>query len=480
MKIKTRIFLGIFAIVSVGFYFLLDWIVDDLTPRYRESTEEPLVDAARILASVAATSAKDGEIDVMLFRRAFADVYSRSFNARIYDFVKTNVDFRVYITDAGGTVIFDSRGRDEGEDYSTWRDVNLTLQGEYGARTSHDEIATGSMAGVMYVAAPIVVDGETIGVLTVGKPTLSANQFIEGAKKKITIGGTITCLAVIVVGLLVSGMVTQPIRRLTAYANAVRDGERVTLPPLDKSEIRELGLAFEEMRDALEGKNYVEEYVQTLTHEVKSPLSAIRGAVELLREEMPAERRAQFLENIQGETDRIRSVVEKMLLLSSLENRKSIVEVEEIDLVAVLEEERQSMEPLLTKKRIAYETSGIASALIQGERFLIRHAVANLLQNAIEFTPEHGTIRTSIVREGSTVELLIEDTGPGIPEFALERIFDRFYSLKRPDTGRKSSGLGLSLVREVAQLHAGDVTLSNLPDGGVRARATFSSSGPAG
>ena len=95
MRIRSRIFLGILVVVSVGFYFLLDWIVDDLTPRYRESTEEPLVDTARILASLAAVSARDGRIDLELFREAFDDAYSRSFTAQIFALVKTEVDFRV-------------------------------------------------------------------------------------------------------------------------------------------------------------------------------------------------------------------------------------------------------------------------------------------------------------------------------------------------------------------------------------------------
>lgn len=116
----------------------MGWVGDDLTPQYRESTEEPLVDAARILAEIAAATATQGRVQEGLFRTAFRRVAERPFTAQIYDLNKTRVDFRVYITDMRGIVLFDSdHGRDEGKDYLQWRDVHLTLRGQYGARSTN-------------------------------------------------------------------------------------------------------------------------------------------------------------------------------------------------------------------------------------------------------------------------------------------------------------------------------------------------------
>ena len=138
---------------GVGFYFFIDTVVEDIQPRYREATEEPIVDTARVLASLAAVSAQDGRIDVPMFRRAFRHVHGNPFEAQIYSLIKTDVDVRVYITNSVGTVIFDSdQGREEGENYRRWRDVNLTLQGEYGARTSPSRLDPDTK--VLYVAAP--------------------------------------------------------------------------------------------------------------------------------------------------------------------------------------------------------------------------------------------------------------------------------------------------------------------------------------
>jgi two-component system sensor histidine kinase CreC len=470
VRIRTRIFFGVLFVVSIAFVFLLYWITDDLEPQYRKATEEPLVDSARILAAVAGDLSREGVLEVDSFARAYREMASRNFSARIYDFEKQSMDYRVYITNADGKVLFNSWDEDEvGMDYSQWNDVYLTLRGEYGARTTRDS-EYDDTTSVMYVAAPVIVDGRTIGVLTVGKPTNTSAGFVLEARRKIIAGGAIVLLSVVLVVALVSGMTTSPIYRLIDYARGVRDGKRDDLPELKGSEAKELGRAFEEMRDALEGKNYIENYVQTLTHEVKSPLAGIQGAAELLtEEEMAEEQRAKFLRNIIGESQRIEMVIEKLLLLSSLETRRGIREVSEFRIGDVLQDIRQAYAPQLEKKGILLGMRGDLGTLISGDRFLVRHAISNLLHNAVEFSPQGAEIELNVTAEEEDLTLELSDNGPGIPDYAAERIFERFFSIKRPDTGRKSSGLGLSLVKEVALLHGGDVTVENDESGGVLA-----------
>ena len=337
MSIRRRIFLGIILLFGVGFYFLIDFIVDDIELRYRESTEEPLVDTARVLASIAAETAQNGRVNTDLFRKIFADIHAQRFSAQIFGLIKTHVDLRVYMTDRAGLVMFDSdAGRDEGMDYSQWRDVYRTLRGNYGARTSVNVKDPDSK--MLYIGSPIVVDGDTIGVLSVGKPTYSSNQFAAAAQRELIIAGAVVCVALITIGLLLGLWVTRPIQQLTVYARDVRDGKRVKLPVLGRGEMAELGLAFEQMREALEGKRYVENYVQTLTHEIKSPVSAIRGAVELLSEDLPPEQRQSFLENIKVESERIARIVENMLLLTSLESKREIDQIDHISIDEVLDD----------------------------------------------------------------------------------------------------------------------------------------------
>lgn len=473
MKISTRISLTFLVVSALGFYFLVDWIVADLTPRYRESTEETLVDLVTVLASQLSVTARDGTINPELLRTSITEALHRQLHAQIYNFEKTSVDLRVYITNEKGIVIFDSNGgRDEGKDYSGWRDVSLTLNGQYGARTSRDNPEV--PLSTMYVAAPIIASNRLIGVVSVGKPTLTANLLVEAAKWKFIKAGALVFGAVILLAVLLSAMVTRPIRRLTEYARAIRDGERRALPALGSGEIGMLGGAFEEMKEALEGKQYVEKYVQTLTHEVKSPLSGIKGAVELLREDLPPERRAQFLGNIERETKRLQSLVEKLLGLSSLQRRKFLSQSERIDLLALTREVVDEHRPSAEARGITLAIGSETSCAIQGERFWVKEAFANLLQNAIDFSPAGSRIDVELEVLDTTAIIRVNDSGSGIPTWALDKVFDQFYSLSRPDSGKKSTGLGLTTVREIMELHKGKVTLSNRKTGGVQAELYFS------
>lgn len=476
MKIGTRIILGFLLIIAVGFYYLANWVINDVRPHYMKSMEESLIDTATLLASQLSTRVAGPEIPVGDLRTAFDHAYRREFSAWVYDLEKKRINIRVYVTDRKGIVLFDSDGgKDEGKDYSRWNDVRFTLAGRYGARTSRIDPADPTRSS-LFVASPITRGAETVGVLTVVKPTDSVSLFIDLARRKIVTAAWVAGFAAILLGFGLSTWVTLPIKRLTAYARAIRDNRNPALPKLGRSEVAVLGKAFEEMREALEGKNYVENYVQTLTHEIKSPLSAIRGAAELMDEEMPPERRARFLANIRAEADRIQNIVERLLDLSALENRKGLKDVEEIDLAALAGEVVQSQAAILERKRIAVTVAAPEAVPVRGERFLLRQAIANLLSNAVDFVPAGGAIAVGAAREGKSCVLTVEDNGTGIPAYAVDKIFEQFYSLSRPDTNRKSTGLGLSLVKEVAALHGGGITVVNRAEGGVRATLTLPSS----
>lgn len=469
MTIRSRIILGFLIIVAAAFYWLTNWLIADLRPHYLKSMEEALVDQATVLASMVATSMDSAGLPYDDLHRAFADARQRRFAARIYDFVKVRTNVRVYITDTTGLVVFDSDGaRDEGKDYSEWNDVHLTLQGSYGARATRTD-ADDPSTSVLYVAAPIVRAGALAGVLTVAKPADSVNRFVELAEKQIITGALAACGVVVLLGVLLSMWVTAPVRRLTEYARAVSDNRPVTLPRLGRSEMAVMGKAMEEMRESLEGKRYVEQYVQALTHELKSPLSAIRGAAELLEEDMPPEQRATFTENIRQESNRMQGIVDRMLQLSSLEKRRTLRDVEQLDLSTLIEDIATSVAPQVEQSGVSLEIDAAVPLRVRAERFLLRQAIVNLVQNALDFAPRPGAVTLRVEPRPAAATVIIEDNGPGIPDYALHKVYDRFFSLPRPATQRKSSGLGLSIVRLVAELHGGTITLSNRPEGGARA-----------
>jgi two-component system sensor histidine kinase CreC len=470
MRIRTRLLLGLLVIFAAGAYFLLDPILDRLEQQYLEAVEEPMVDTANILATMVERDIKDDRVSPEPLRIAFNTVRERMLSARIYDVVKTRVVMRVYVTDERGIVVFDSdHGHDEGADYSGMRDVALTLRGAYGARSSARD-SKDSLASTMFVAAPVKsAEGRIIGVLTVAKPQRSVEEFIAVSRDKIIVGAVGTGAVLALAAWLLSHWVTIPIRRLTDYADALKSGQRVRFPKLSGIEVRTLGKSFEEMRDALEGRRYAEDYIRTLTHEIKSPLSAIRGASELLREDMPRAQQDRFLENILTQTARIQRIIDQLLQLATVESQKSLAHSEVVDLNEIAALVVETMMDAANARRITLVHETCADAEARCDRQLVEMALRNMVQNAVEFSPQDSTVQVRAQAGDRSVELIVDDEGAGIPDYAVSRVFDRFYSLQRPGTNEKSSGLGLCFVKEVADLHGGEARIANREARGTRA-----------
>jgi two-component system sensor histidine kinase CreC len=471
VKLGAVVFLAYLAILALCFTYPLAQIGGGLRTAYLKSAEEPLVDMANILAAMVGHAAERDSFNSDELYRVFEDARGRSVAAQIYEMRKDKVDVSVYITDARGIVLFDSDSRETiGQDFSQWRDVNLTLKGEYGARVRRDPNDPNSTAA-LYVAAPVLVSGKIAGVLTVIKPTINIAAFMDSSMPHIFKTGALSLAAAIILSLAVSLWVTQQVGRLTRYANDVREGLRVPFPKLAPTELKTMGTAFEKMREALAGHAYVEQYVEALTHEIKSPISAIRGAAEILEDTaITPEQRAHFLSNIQSETHRIQELVDRMLKLTELEAKRTLASRSPVELMPLARSIVEGAEPALLKKHLRTDLNIAADLTIPGDPLLLHLAVSNLLQNAVDFSPENGRIGVSAAKLGDRVELCVDDQGPGIPEFAQARLFEKFFSLERPDTGKKSTGLGLNFVKEVAALHGGSVEVTNLPERGLRAR----------
>lgn len=473
MKLGSRIFFCYLIIFVICFSYPINWILDNLRTRYLEGVEEPLVDQANILAAVVGHEMQAGQFDPEKWYSALDNASSRSFSAKIYQLIKTDVDMRIYITDPAGKIIFDSQNKQNiGEDYTVWRDVYLTLNGEYGARTTPVDIDDPATK-VLYVAAPILAGGRISGALTVAKPTTSINTFLKNAKPQIFRVGAFAMLAAIVLSYVVSFWITRPIKRLTRYANDIRQGKRADFPKLDRSEIGEMGNAFVKMQQTLEGKEYVEQYVQKLTHEVKSPLSAIRGAAELLEEKMEPAQRQRFLSNIRNEANRIQALVDRMLELAALENQKILKNMEPISVSNIFQSVYESKRAILKQKQLQLIIQVPENIEVKGDKLLLHQAFSNLIQNAIDFSPPHSEIKLSGQIETAVLAIVVEDHGAGIPSYATGKVFNKFFSLQRPDSGKKSTGLGLNFVQEVASLHHGKIELQNLAEKGVRVTMTL-------
>ncbi|HEX6930284.1 MAG TPA: two-component system sensor histidine kinase CreC, partial [Gammaproteobacteria bacterium] len=383
-----------------------------------------------------------------------------------YALRKTEPSLRVYVTDATGKVVYDSTGQALGADYSRWNDVFLTLRGEYGARATRED-PEDEFSTIYYVAAPVRHAGELVGVVSVGKPNRSLLPYLKASEKRIRIAAVLLLIAALVLGALFAAWMTRSVRRLTAYANAVSSGEAASPPKLRERELAALGNAMARMREELEGREYVENTVHALTHELKSPLAAIHGAVELLEENPANGARNRFLANIRDESTRMQHIVERMLQLAGVERRNVLESPRHLGLADAAQAAVRARRHQLDARDLAASLSQSGDVIVSGDAFLLEQAIGNLLDNAIDFSAKGDAIRIDVARDGESAVLRVVDQGEGIPVYARSRVFERFYSLPRPETQRRSTGLGLSFVREVARLHGGDIHLADNPGGGT-------------
>jgi two-component system, OmpR family, phosphate regulon sensor histidine kinase PhoR len=219
------------------------------------------------------------------------------------------------------------------------------------------------------------------------------------------------------------------------------------------------------------------EFVANVSHELKTPLTAVRGMVETLidDEAIAPDKRRHFLSRIQDQTLRLSALVNDLLTLSRVESRETPLEQVPVDLREVASESARSFALEAEKRGLALDASLPAQPLIVlGDREALAQAINNLLDNAVKYTPSGGRISLVLAPEGGAARVEVRDTGIGIEPREQARIFERFY---RVDKGRSrelgGTGLGLSIVRNVAHAHGGDVQVESAPGRGSVFRLRF-------
>ncbi|MCC2521999.1 two-component system sensor histidine kinase CreC [Vibrio coralliilyticus] len=473
IPLGLRLFFLYFVLVGMTAYTVSTTVIQELKPTVRQTTEETLVDMANLLAVLAEEDVANGQISESRFSKLLTAYGLREPEARIWEIGKKAINHRIYITDKNGIVIADSWQQDVGEDYSRWNDVYLTLRGQYGARSTAED-PDDPLSTVMHVAAPIYHKGEIIGSVTVAKSNRSVQPFIDLSKRNVLFWMVWMSGLVLLAGALFAWRIHSALNKLENYAVKMGQGEKVTKPTFRVFyEYGTLSDALENMRNQLDGKQYVEEYVQTLTHELKSPLSAIKGASEILQMPLSGEKVARFATNIERESDRMQSLIDKLLELARLEKQPHLDKQESINIKVMLDEIVSASDARLNAKGVACEASISSDFEPVGDSFMFQQALFNLMDNALDFVECNGLILWQYSQSDEQVALSIFNAGPPIPDYAMPRLTERFYSLARQN-GVKSTGLGLNFVEQVVKLHKGSLLIENVEQG-VKVTLSFPS-----
>lgn len=467
LSVSLRAFVAYFLVLGALTWFFLDKATDKLSTAFQQSSETVLVDTAALLATSLEQQFRDQVLDTGEISHLFEQSYQRRIKAQIYSLFKDTIDLEIYITNRQGIVVYDSTGLNEGEDFSEWRDVKLTLEGEYGARTSfrYDDQTAEDDEKVMVVAAPIQIENDIVGVLSVVKPIRPLEQLLAAESANLKAYVLVALAVAMLIGYFVSHGFTGSISRLVDYANTMALGQRSKQPEFMDKRFDNLASAITHMRDELDGKEYVEHYIHGLTHELKTPLTAVEAAAELLSEEMSPADQKRFIENIRASNHRMQLLVERMLDLTKLENLSTLTEVNNFDLIELIEQQCQQSQALLNEAGCEVQLEPKQQRIsVDGDELLMRQAISNLLDNAIENSPQNALINIEYLQDKQRHHLKITNQGH-LDDYVQQRAFERFFSKQSQQGIRKRTGLGLSFVREIMHLHQGDVSLSNSDEG---------------
>ena len=460
LTIGVKLFIAYFIVTSSIVWLVADKVAFRITNGIDQAAEEIMIDSANLLAQMVSNNIHNNEISTDKISNIMSAYLDREVNATIFSINKKKPNLQIYITNKDGIVIYDSKGEIKGKDYSQWRDVFLTLKGEYGARSSaYDANILEPTADqkAHHVAAPIYHNNQIFGSLTVIKSVADLKPYVLTQKDQINTYAIYILLVSLLFGAGVSVFVTRSTRKLVKYTTALSKGENAVAPKIRQVEFAELSKAIEKLRVDLEGREYVEEYINTMAHELRTPITGIRATAENLLMPMDNSQRERFIKNILDANKKMDLLVNRLLNLSRIERRDKLENVEKINAKDLIKDVIQSpsRKGNIASRSIKVEYTLEREFVINAEKLLAEQALSNIIDNAIDFTPIGSTISIKVSESNTHVNIQVLDQGKGVPEHARKQIFRHFFSSSRPDTGKRGNGLGLRFVKKIMSLHGG-------------------------
>lgn len=340
------------------------------------------------------------------------------------------------------------------------QEVRAALEGHPDAYT---RIRDREPAVFLFVTEPIRHDGDVVGAIYVTRSTrpvlVELYKIRSGLVEVLVVAVVLTLLLTLVL----SWSISRPLSRLVKAARRITSGERgVKVPVGGGGEIHELGEAFSTMTEKLDARmRYISEFTADVAHELKSPLTSIRGAAELLREGAAddPDARGRFLANIELDAERLDRLVNRLLELSRIDSSRE--PMEDLDLGALVERVVERTHTAEQPVVVRWETK---ERQWRGREEDLERALLNLVENALRFSPEEQPVEVRVRPSDAGLAIAVRDRGPGVPEANRSKIFERFFTT---DAERNGTGLGLAIVRSVARAHGGDVRLVSPADGGA-------------
>lgn len=385
---------------------------------------------------------------------------------------------RLLAVDMDGKVQADTFGARSGQRLSIPETVAVLLHGEKSAFGIH---RVDSESGVSYVAvasAVMEVSGKTLGVLVLSLPVDELQTALETVKRQLMTVFLIVAGAAMAAALMLSGMLTRPVKELTQTIRRMGKGDLSARVNVRTSgELKELAESYNAMAEQIEHLDKSRsQFVANASHELKTPLATMKLLLEnmLYQPDMPQELRTEFMQDINHEIDRLSGIITDLLTLTQMDSHSSPLRVTKVDLSALTEETVHTLQ-IAAEKKGQTLTADIAPGItLDGDSGKLMQIFYNLTDNAIKYTPENGHIAVRLAQSGANVLFAVTDDGIGIPEEDQKHIFERFYRVdKARSRATGGTGLGLSIVRQLAAMHGGTVSVSSQPGQGATFTVTL-------
>ena len=374
----------------------------------------------------------------------------------------------IRVVDFNGKVVA-STGGDMGLSLLNREETSLALTGEYVSllrqRLSDEgvppltSLSRGKTVRV-FVGMPVIHEGRIVGATILSRTPLDIRKALFLVRKQLGIAGAVLIFVVVLITLFTSITINRPLRALIRQAERIVRGDRGAADPLENPgthEIELLSHAVSTMAKTLEERaDYIRNFAANVSHEFKTPLTSIRGTVELLHDhlaEMSPSERSRFLQIITDDTERLDRLVRRLLDLARADTFKPGDEQTEMNDVLNTLAERFCMAGV----RVSIEY-GTAVKIVNMGRETFESIISNLLDNARQHGGEGVAVNIAVAEaeSGSMLELLIRDNGPGISVGNRERVFRPFFTTAR---NRGGSGMGLSIVQSLITAHGGTISL---------------------
>lgn len=374
--------------------------------------------------------------------------------------------YRIIVTDAMGTVVNDSNNTEINKTY---------LIPEVIEALDNKDVAREQENGSIYAVASIVDDnGSKVGAVLIADMPTDIKVKMEEVKKQIYIMTAIIIVVVMAVVFVFAQMIVEPLERMVKTIQKMADGhldQRIPVTTLSNNEIMEVGEAVNNMAEKLQQVDISrQQFVSNVSHELKTPLSSIKVLSEsiLLNTEAPKEMYVEFLQDITNEVDRMTEIINDLLTLVRLDQKEIPVNFKNENLNELVGNIIKRLNPLAKHKdiRLYYEQVEEVYADIDATKLTL--AVSNLIENAIKYTDDGGEVKVTLDCDHQNAFITVSDTGIGMAEEELNKIFDRFYRIdKTRDRETGGTGLGLSITHSTILMHDGSIRVSSKENEGT-------------